>query len=129
MIPPFADNKILAVNKAAKMQPEKFSKLLKKVDNHQISIDRAYKQVEESKRQDELNTSLEQKSLVIPENLTLLNADFNLCQGQIPDGTVQLILTDPPYGEQYLELWEQLGLFASRVLVPGGFLIARARAR
>jgi hypothetical protein len=35
-----------------------------------------------------------------------------------------LILTDPPYSEEYLDLWEKLGVFANRVLVSGGFLVS-----
>ncbi len=43
---------------------------------------------------------------------------------RIPEGSVDMILTDPPYGTEYLDLWPRLGQLAARVLRPGGFLIA-----
>lgn len=42
---------------------------------------------------------------------------------EIEDGTVDLILTDPPYLKEYLPLWDDLAKFASRVLKPGGLLV------
>ncbi len=43
---------------------------------------------------------------------------------RIPEGSVDMILTDPPYGTEYLDLWPRLGQLAARVLRPGGFLVA-----
>lgn len=40
-----------------------------------------------------------------------------------PD-SVDLILTDPPYPQEFLEAWSDLGTFAERVLRPGRLLIA-----
>jgi len=42
----------------------------------------------------------------------------------LPDQSVKLILTDPPYGKEYLPLWDDLGVFANRVLRPDGLLVA-----
>jgi ParB-like chromosome segregation protein Spo0J len=50
--------------------------------------------------------------------------DFREVLADIPDGSVALVLTDPPYGEEYLPLWDDLGAFAARVLRPGGSLVA-----
>jgi predicted methyltransferase len=41
----------------------------------------------------------------------------------IPDNSVPLILTDPPYGDEAAPLYEWLALWARRVLIPGGSLI------
>jgi hypothetical protein len=41
----------------------------------------------------------------------------------IEDETVAAIITDPPYGLEAERLYEWLGEFAKRVLVPGGSLI------
>ncbi len=38
--------------------------------------------------------------------------------------SVALIMTDPPYGSEYLPLWDDLGRFASHVLRDGGVLAA-----
>jgi len=38
--------------------------------------------------------------------------DFKEVLDGIDDGTVDLILTDPPYPEQYMEEWTRLAEFA-----------------
>lgn len=43
---------------------------------------------------------------------------------EIEPNSVDLILTDPPYPEEFLPLWEDLGKFAANFLKPSGFLIA-----
>jgi hypothetical protein len=50
--------------------------------------------------------------------------DFREVGDKIPDSSVDLIFTDPPYDRKAIELYDGLGEFASRVLRPGGSLIA-----
>lgn len=50
--------------------------------------------------------------------------DFRQVGGKIPDASVDLIFTDPPYDRKAIELFDGLGEFAARVLRPGGSLIA-----
>ena len=45
---------------------------------------------------------------------------------QLPEGSVDLILTDPPYGRDYIWLYEALAREGSRVLRVGGSLVAMA---
>ncbi len=45
---------------------------------------------------------------------------------KIPDGTVDLIFTDPPYAKEFHYLYEWLAQEAARALKPDGFLIAYA---
>lgn len=60
--------------------------------------------------------------------------DINIYQGDcrelspqvIPDGSVDLIFTDPPYPKEYHYCYEFLAQEAARVLKPNGFLIAYA---
>jgi 16S rRNA G966 N2-methylase RsmD len=42
----------------------------------------------------------------------------------LPEESVDLIFTDPPYPGEYLPLWKDLSSFASRTLKPGGVLVA-----
>jgi hypothetical protein len=57
-------------------------------------------------------------------HLKIVHADFvKWCDENIEDNSIDLILTDPPYGNNYLEVWEQLGKFAKRVLKPSKWLI------
>lgn len=46
-----------------------------------------------------------------------------LCRA-IPDGSIDLIFTDPPYPREYLPLYGWLAEEAARVLRPGGFCLA-----
>lgn len=54
----------------------------------------------------------------------LYHGDFRKIGDKIPDASVDLIFTDPPYDRKAIELFDGLGEFASRVLRPGGSLIA-----
>ena len=56
--------------------------------------------------------------------IKLLQGDFNIRGLEIPDNSVDLIFTDPPYHKEYLPLWGQLGTLANRVLKPGGLLVS-----
>ena len=42
----------------------------------------------------------------------------------VPEGTLDAIITDPPYGKDALHLWKELGMFAGLTLKPGGVLVA-----
>jgi len=50
--------------------------------------------------------------------------DFQIKGKEIPDNSIDCILTDPPYEKKYLYLWKDLSLLASKVLKPSGFLVA-----
>ena len=50
--------------------------------------------------------------------------DFRKIGDKIPDASVDLIFTDPPYDRKAIELYDGLGQFAARVLRPGGSLVA-----
>lgn len=56
-------------------------------------------------------------------NTGIRRGDFREVLIDIPEQSVKLILTDPPYGKQYLNLWDDLGKFATRVLRNDGALI------
>jgi site-specific DNA-methyltransferase (adenine-specific) len=61
---------------------------------------------------------------VEPRNLDIRAGDFRSVLGDIQPDSVALILTDPPYPEKYLDLWDDLGEFGSKALVDGGSLVA-----
>jgi tRNA G10 N-methylase Trm11 len=60
-----------------------------------------------------------------PEQPTcdIRRGDFRECWNDLAPGSVDLIFTDPPYGDEFLELWELLGALAARALRPGGLLV------
>lgn len=59
----------------------------------------------------------------LPSQIKLYNCDFREVGKRIKDDSVDLIFTDPPFGQEFLPLWEDLGEFASRVLKPGALLV------
>jgi hypothetical protein len=52
------------------------------------------------------------------------HADFVQGCESIPDGSVDIIITDPPYPHQFIECWSSLSSVAARVLKPYGLCIA-----
>lgn len=50
--------------------------------------------------------------------------DFRAVLADIPDGSLDLILTDPPYPAEFLPLWTDLAKFAAVKLAPHGMLAA-----
>jgi ParB-like chromosome segregation protein Spo0J len=61
---------------------------------------------------------------VIAGTARLILGDFRERGAELADRSVDLIFTDPPYPEEYLPLWRDLGQFAARVLKPDGLLLA-----
>lgn len=57
---------------------------------------------------------------------TIVTGDARILAESIPDNSVDLIFTDPPYPKEYLPLYGWLAETAARVLRPGGFLCAMA---
>jgi ParB-like chromosome segregation protein Spo0J len=49
--------------------------------------------------------------------------DFRESLADLPDGSVDLILTDPPYGDAAIPSYRHLAEFAARKLKPGGSLL------
>jgi hypothetical protein len=56
----------------------------------------------------------------------LLFGDFRKRLQEVTAGTVAAIVTDPPYPEPFLPLWDDLGREAVRLLQQGGVLVARS---
>ena len=47
----------------------------------------------------------------------------DICK-DIPDNSIDHIITDPPYPKEFLQDWSDMGEIAKRILKPGGFCIA-----
>lgn len=58
------------------------------------------------------------------KDIEILTGDFRELSRDLPDGSVDLILTDPPYPERYLPLWGDLGALGARVLKPSHLMVA-----
>jgi ParB-like chromosome segregation protein Spo0J len=52
------------------------------------------------------------------------HGDFREVLADIPDGSVDAIITDPPYPQEYIPLFGDLSELAARILAPHGVLVA-----
>lgn len=59
-----------------------------------------------------------------PDGITLYHGDFLKDYTKIPAGSVDCIITDPPYVKEWLHNFESFAKAAACVLKPGGFLIS-----
>ncbi|MEJ7871290.1 MAG: site-specific DNA-methyltransferase [Rubrobacteraceae bacterium] len=64
---------------------------------------------------------------LVASGVRIENSDFRALV--VEPGSVDLILTDPPYARAQLDLWDDTAAFAARVLRPGGVLVAYAGQR
>lgn len=92
------------------------------------SAERKVKKLEEKEAKERRRLAAAEKveALTFDDRLALKHGDFQDVLEDLPDGSVDLILTDPPYALEYLELWDKLGEAAFRLLKDGGFLLAYA---
>jgi len=59
----------------------------------------------------------------LPSGVALIQGDFRQVMADMPANSVDMIFTDPPYGEEYIHLYKDLAELGARVLKPGGSLI------
>ena len=52
----------------------------------------------------------------------ILKGDFNKVCKHFKDNSIDLIVTDPPYPQEFLHVWGQLGETAARILKQGSYL-------
>jgi hypothetical protein len=97
-----------------------------KLRTGEVSINQAYQDIKKEEKQIEKQIKID----AIKENahnfknddIEIHNIDFR--ELKINTGTIDLILTDPPYPAEFLHLWKDLFIMAKKVLKPNGFLIA-----
>lgn len=58
------------------------------------------------------------------EDIKILEGDFTKLIKDIPDNSVDLILTDPPYGQDFIPLLDTLASESQRVLKKGGWFVS-----
>ena len=77
----------------------------------------------ERERQERREAAAQEAQRIEPDDrIQIRHGDFREVLSDIPDNSVQLILTDPVYAKERLSDWSDLSLFASRVLKPGKLL-------
>lgn len=93
----------------------------------EISINNAYQDIKKEEKKE--NIIIERKKLEQIGKNKKIEIDFRLGDfekvfADIKNGSIDCIITDPPYPFEFIECWSKLSKFAKRVLKPNGFCIA-----
>jgi site-specific DNA-adenine methylase len=107
------------VTKLKTQAPEKFEQ----VKSGEKTITEVKKEIKQEAKHEERARLAEEgakKSIEIDFRL----GDFEEVFTDVPDGSIDCIITDPPYPKEFIECWTKLARFAKRVLKPHGFCIA-----
>ena len=101
----------------------KSPELAEKVKSGELRLKDAEKKITvEKKKQERAVIAQAGKDLLsIPDNIQIFHGDFR--NNNIPDNSIDLIFTDPPYDKKSIPLYKDLAEFGARVLRPGGSLI------
>ena len=109
------------VVEAAEQDPNAYGELREKMDRTG-RVDPAYKELRKRRKQERKRTV--PADLPAPaDRCRLICSDLATVGDEIEPGSVDWIITDPPYPKDYLGLFEELGRFASRALTDGGGLL------
>lgn len=92
--------------------------------NSNTSINKEYQKLRKYEKKKIRQDEIKNIQVNLPEKVTLLNIPFQ--DAPVSPNSVSLILTDPPYHEKYLYLYDDLGKHAAKVLRDGGSLICYA---
>jgi site-specific DNA-methyltransferase (adenine-specific) len=113
--------KAKAVVDAADREPEKYADLVEKMDktgNVSGTIKELYKRQHTQAKQ-ATPPDLPEPS----DRYHLICGDIGDVFHEIADDSVDIIITDPPYSEEYIPLYAKLAQVAAQLLKPGGSLI------
>jgi site-specific DNA-methyltransferase (adenine-specific) len=117
-------------SKARKVYHDAPEPVKKKWQSGDYSTHYAYKETQKLLKQKEKEQKRKEKAEQ-GKNIKLSKNDIDFRHGDfvevlqdIPDNSIDLILTDPPYPIDFIDEWEKLSEFASKKLKENGFLIA-----
>ena len=113
---------------AAKRTPEQFEELRKRVDLGKISTDKAYNELQKQVKRNQILDSAKDlaSNSHLQKGITLLHGDFRQQILEIPDSSVDLVFTDPPYSRDCLPVYHDLAVASGRVLKNGASLVTYA---
>jgi len=81
-----------------------------------MKINKVYVKREETREQ--LREEAANMPFPATNGIQLIHGDFNGKSKGIPDNSIDLIFTDPPYAVEILHLYSELAKIAERVLKP-----------
>ena len=93
----------------------------------EVSINQVYQDIKKEEKQ-QIKTDERERLAKIGKNkkieIDFRLGDFEEVFADLPDGSIDCIITDPPYPYEFIEVWTKLSRFAKRVLKPNGYCIA-----
>ncbi|NVN97256.1 hypothetical protein HXX01_03445 [Candidatus Nomurabacteria bacterium] len=113
------------INKANNLKenhPVKFGEVFLGIKTITEAEKEIRKEERDKKRQEFIE--LGKNVIDLSDLIDIRQGDFTKVLADIPDNSIDLILTDPPYPYQYIECWSELARFAQDKLKDGGFMIA-----
>lgn len=105
----------------ADLEPEEQDELLDRAEDEGWNRNKMRKQVRLFKQHKLIAANVE--ATRENERYSLMVGDFMDEMEQLDSESIAAIITDPPYEEKYIPLYEDLAKMAARVLKPGGSLI------
>jgi len=115
------------IAKVKKIQEKAPDEIKAKLQTGEVSINQAYKEIkkeEKKEKKEEERRILAEEGAKKEIEIDFRLGDFEEVFVDIPDGSVDCIITDPPYPYEFIEVWTKLSRFAKRVLKPNGYCIA-----
>jgi len=106
--------------KVIKKAPEEIKQKLREGNPH-TSISKEYQLIQKNEKKTKRQEEIKKFQVNLPEKVTLHNTEFQ--KVFIEGNSVSLIITDPPYHEKDLHVYDDLAVHASRVLREGGSLL------
>ena len=115
------------IAKVKKIQEKAPEEIKAKLSTGEVSINAAYKEIKKEEKKEAIK---EERRILAEEGskkeieIDFRLGDFEEVFADIEDGSIDCIITDPPYPKEFLECWTKLSRFAKRVLKPNGFCVA-----
>jgi len=114
--------KAATVAEAAEAEPEVFADLAQKM-NDTGKVDGAYREVKKLQKQREDKEKAAEVAQRT-DRYRLLHRDIGDLAADLDPGSVDVIITDPPYPREYHWTFEALAELGAKVLKPGGCVLA-----
>ena len=116
--------------RAKKIIEEGSEKVKEKLRANKTTISKEYDKIQRDLKRQELlsqmNNNFGNNNSVINKVKLICNDFSKIGSETIPDNSIDLIFTDPPYSQEFLNLYKDLGRLALKVLKPGGSLVTYA---
>lgn len=117
--------KEIEIVEAVKKNPATFQEILDKVDRKSLKVDKALNKIKRELRMEEAR-KLAIGTVSAPNKTRLFElkrGDMRELGKEIPDNSIDMIFTDPPYAKEFLYLADELGSLAQHALRPGKNLV------